>query len=238
MSHILAQIRMFRALMSSLEEAFYMLTVWGRRSSFNLQKVMWLVGELGIEHRHIEAGGRFGGLDTAEFRAMNPHGRVPVIDDDGAVVWESHAILRYLAARYGRGSFWSDDEFTRSLSDRWMDWAQSSLQPDFLLGVFWGFYRTPEPQRDWPAIRERIDRCTRHFQLLDRWLAGRAFMLGDRLTLADIPIGTNLYRYFNLDIERPSVPNVERWYGRLQDRRPYGAHVMIPFDDLRGRLDY
>jgi glutathione S-transferase len=215
-----------------------MLTVWGRRSSFNLQKVMWLVGELGIEHRHIEAGGQFGGLDTAEFRAMNPHGRVPVIDDGGAVVWESHAILRYLAARYGRGSFWSDDDFTRSHSDRWMDWAQSSLQPDFLLGVFWGLYRTPEPQRDWPAVRERINRCTRHFQLLDRWLADRAFMSGDRLTLADIPIGTSLYRYFNLDIERPSVPNVERWYRRLQDRRPYGAHVMVPFDELRGRLDY
>jgi glutathione S-transferase len=215
-----------------------MLTVWGRRSSFNLQKVMWLVGELGIEHRHIEAGGQFGGLDTAEFRAMNPHGRVPVIDDGGAVVWESHAIMRYLAARYGRDSFWSDDDFTRSLSDRWMDWAQSSLQPDFLLGVFWGFYRTPEPQRDWPAIRQRIERCAKHFELLDRWLAGRAFMLGDRLTLADIPIGTNLYRYFNLEIERPPVPNVERWYRRLQDRPAYRAHVMIPFDDLRGRLDY
>ena len=126
----------------------HMLTVWGRRSSFNLQKVMWLVGELGIEHLHIEAGGRFVGLDTPEFRAINPHGRVPVIDDDGTIVWESHAILRYLAARYGRGSFWSDDAATRSLSDRWMDWAQTSLQPDFLLGVFWGFYRTPEPQRD------------------------------------------------------------------------------------------
>ena len=76
-----------------------MLTIWGRRSSFNLQKVMWLVGELQLEHRHIELGGQFGGLDTPEFLAMNPHGRIPVIDDQGTVVWESHAILRYLAAR-------------------------------------------------------------------------------------------------------------------------------------------
>jgi glutathione S-transferase len=114
-----------------------MLTVWGRRSSFNLQKVMWLVGELGLEHRHIEAGGRFGGLDTPEFTAMNPHGRVPVIDDDGTIVWESHAILRYLAARHGR--FWSDDPGARSQVDRWMDWSQTALQPDFLMGVFWGF---------------------------------------------------------------------------------------------------
>ena len=68
-----------------------MLKVWGRRSSFNVQKVMWLIGELGLAHEHIDAGGRFGGLDTSEFLAMNPHGRVPVIREDDAIVWESHA---------------------------------------------------------------------------------------------------------------------------------------------------
>src|ERR1700694_1956980 len=215
-----------------------MLTVWGRRSSFNVQKVMWLLGELGLEHRHIQAGGEFGGLDAPEFRAMNPIGRVPVIDDTGTTVWESHAILRYLAARYGGERFWFEDPGERSQADRWMDWSQTALQPDFLVGVFWGFYRTPEPQRDWPAIQYRIERCAQHFQLLDRWLADRAFMLGDRLTLADIPIGTNLYRYFNLDIERPAISNAEAWYRRLQDRTAYRAHVMVPFDELRGRLDY
>jgi glutathione S-transferase len=172
-----------------------MLTIWGRKSSFNLQKVMWLVGELQLAHRHIEVGGQFGGLDAAEFRAMNPHGKVPVIEDDGTVVWESHAILRYLAARYGRGSFWHDDPAERSLSDRWMDWSHTTLQPDFLTGVFWGFYRTPEAQRDLPAIGRKVKACARHFTLLDRHLAGRAFMLGEALTLADIPIGTSLYRY-------------------------------------------
>jgi glutathione S-transferase len=213
-----------------------MLTIWGRRSSFNLQKVMWLVGELGLEHRHIQAGGQFGGLDTPEFRAMNPHGRVPVIDDDGTIVWESHAILRYLAALYGRGRFWSDNAAERSLVDRWLDWSQTALQRDFLIGVFWGFYRTPEPHRNLPAIKESIERCARHFQLLDRLLAGQAFMLGDQLSLADIPIGTNLYRYFNLEIERPSVPNVEAWYRRLQVSSAYRSHVMVPFDELRGRM--
>ena len=95
-----------------------MLTVWGRRSSFNLQKVMWLVEELAIPHRHIEVGGKFGGLDTPEFSVMNPHRRVPVVDDDGTVVWESQTILRYLAARYGKGSFWSEDPARRSRFER------------------------------------------------------------------------------------------------------------------------
>jgi len=98
-----------------------MLTVYGRKSSFNVQKVMWLAGELGIVHTHVELGGSHGGLGTAEFRAMNPHGRVPVVDDNGTIIWESHAILRYLAACYGRGRFWSDDAAQRSLCDRWMD---------------------------------------------------------------------------------------------------------------------
>jgi glutathione S-transferase len=215
-----------------------MLTVWGRHSSFNVQKVMWLVGELGLEHRHVEAGGRFGGLDTPEFRAMNPHGRVPVIEDGGTVVWESHAILRYLAARYGQGIFWLDDAGARSQVDRWMDWAQTRLQPDFLMGVFWGFYRTPEPQRDWLAIRDKLALCARHFQLLDGLLADRPFLGGNALSLADIPAGTSLYRYFELDIERPGLPNVTSWYRRLQERRAYREHVMVPFADLRGRLDY
>jgi glutathione S-transferase len=227
-----------------------MLTVWGRRSSFNLQKVMWLVGELQLEHRHIELGGQFGGLDTPEFLAMNPHGRIPVIEDRGhsrskngvasarLVVWESHAILRYLAGRHGGKSLWPDDPAERSFVDRWMDWSATTLQPAFLTGVFWGFYRTPEAQRDMRAVKRSIGHCAQLFSLLDRHLSDRAYMLGDALTLADIPAATNLYRYFNLEIERPSIPNVEAWYRRLQERPAYRRHVMVPFQDLFGRLDY
>jgi len=215
-----------------------MLKVWGRRSSFNVQKVMWLVDELGLAHEHIDAGGKFGGLDAPAFLAMNPHGKVPVIDDGGTVVWESHAILRYLAARHGGTRWWPVDAAQRSLADRWMDWSATTLQPDFLMGVFWGFYRTPEPLRDLPAIRKKVAACASHFQLLDRVLADRRYLLGDELTLADIPAATALYRYFGLDVERPAVPNVEAWYGRLHARPAYRAHVMLPFDELRGRLAY
>ena len=119
-----------------------------------------------------------------------------------------------------------------------MDWSQTALQPDFLNGVFWGYYRTPEAQRDWPAITKRLDRCAAHFRLLDGILATRPFLAGDRLSLADIPAGTSLYRYFELDIEHPELPNVSAWYERLKQRPAYREHVMIPFEDLRGRLDY
>lgn len=216
-----------------------MLQVWGRRSSFNVQKVMWLVGELGLPHEHIPAGGAFGLKDTPEFRAMNPHGRVPVIrDSDGTVVWESHSILRYLAARYGGPEFWSDDPARRSQVDRWMDWSQTTLQPEFLTGVFWGFYRTPEAQRDVKAIERNVALCAQYFQLLNQVLSEQDFLAGQHLTLADIPAGTHLYRYFNLDIPRPDIPHVEAWYRRLQMSPAYRQHVMIPFDDLFGRLDY
>jgi glutathione S-transferase len=215
-----------------------MLRVWGRRSSFNVQKVMWLVAELGIEHEHIELGGSFAGLDTDRFRAMNPHGKVPVIDDDGVIVWESHAILRYLAATYGRRTFWPESAQGRAAQDQWMDWSNTSVQPDFLNGVFWGFYRTPESERNLAAVDRAINACRCHFLLLDQHLATRRYIGGEAFGLADIPLGTTLYRYFGLDIDRPRVKHVENLYARLRERSAYQAHVMVPFHYLFARLEY
>jgi glutathione S-transferase len=137
-----------------------MLTVWGRRSSFNVQKVMWLVGELQLPHQHIEAGGRFGGLDDPAFLQMNPHGRVPVLRDGDTTVWESHAILRYLAARYGDERFWSAVPADRSQADRWMDCGAHRVAAGFPRGRILGFLPDPggqaklagNPRRAW-ALR-------------------------------------------------------------------------------------
>jgi len=214
-----------------------MLKVWGRRNSINVQKVMWAVGELGLAHEHIDAGGSFGGLDTDEFGAMNPNRRVPVIDDDGTVVWESHAIMRYLTAKYGAGSLWPEDAGARARSDLWTDWVLADLQPAFI-GLFWNLYRTPEEQRNWNLIRQGIARSAILFQLLDRHLGEHAFIAGDVLTMGDIPAGAQLYRYFELEIDRPSLPNVEAWYARLQEREPYRTHVMVSFEDLKGRRTF
>lgn len=126
----------------------------------------------------------------------------------------------------------------QSLADRWMDWSLASLQPAFLTGVFWNFYRTPEALRDWQAIRKNVELCGQYFRLLDDVLAQRPFLAADDLTLADIPAGTCMYRYFELDIDRPEIPNVRSWHERLKQRPAYREHVMIPFDELRGRLEY
>ena len=214
-----------------------MLKVWGRRSAFNVQKVMWVVAELGLPHDRIDIGGAFGGLDDPAFLAINPHGRIPVIDDAGLVVWESHAIIRYLCARYGSGTLWPPDAAERSFADRWMDWAATTLQRDFM-DLFWGYYRTPDDERDWPRLRELIERCARHYRLLDAQLAQRPYLGGHRFTMADVPAGTTLYRYLGLDLERPPIPYVEAWYQRLAARPAYREHVMVPFGELRGRLAF
>ena len=215
-----------------------MLKVWGRRNSQNVQKVMWLVGELGLAHEHVSAGGSFGRLSDADFGALNPNRLVPVIEDGGTTIWESHAIVRYLAATYGGPEFWPEDPAARSAFDRWMDWAQAMWQPAFLTGVFWGFYRTPDAQRDWKGINRSIALCAELMQIVEAELATRPYLAGDRFTIGDIPLGATLYRYFELEIDRPSLPRVGAWYERLQSRPAYRQHVMIPFDDLRGRLAF
>ena len=214
-----------------------MLKVWGRRSSLNVQKVMWALGELGLAHEHVDAGGRFGGLDTAEFRALNPNRRVPVLADGDAVIWESQAIVRYLAAAYGAGTLWAVDPAERSLADRWMDWAQATWQPD-MMGIFWGFWRTPEPQRDARQIESARRACVAHLAILDAHLAKRDFVAGRAFSMGDIPLGTGFYRYFEMGLPTPEVPNVRAWYARLCERPGYREHVMLPFDDLKGRLAY
>lgn len=214
-----------------------MLRVWGRRSAFNVQKVLWTIGELALPHQHIEAGGSAGGLDAPEFLAMNPHGRIPVVSDDGLALWESHTIIRYLAAVYGSGFLWPETPAERSHADRWMDWSLATLGPDFIT-LFWSFFRTPEAQRKAHVIQRAMERCSGHLLILDAHLSRHPFLAGGAFSMGDIPAATTLYRYFEMGIPLPELPNVRAWYERLARRPAYREHVMIPFEELRGRLDF
>ena len=203
-----------------------MLTIYGRTNSINVQKVMWTVGELGLDHERIDAGGVFGGLDTDEYGQMNPNRRIPVLRDGDTVVWESHSCVRYLAARYGSGSLWPEDPGARSLSDRWMDWKATTLQP-FLHTVFWGLVRTPADQRDDAAIARAAREIGPVWRILDNHLADSRYVAGAHLTMGDIPLGCAWWRYSNLELDRQAFPNINLWYQNLKGKEAYRRHVMI-----------
>ena len=209
-----------------------MIRIWGRTNSINVQKAMWAIGELGLEHERFDAGGRFGGLDDDAYLALNPNGKIPTLQDGGAVVWESNAVVRYLAARYGAGSLWPEDPAVRARADQWMDWHVTTLFPE-LATVFWGLVRTPPARRDNAAIALATKRAGWLYELLDEQLEGREFLAGEGFTMGEIPLGATLYRYFTLEIERPELPNVEAWYARLRQRPAYREHVMVSYEDLR-----
>jgi glutathione S-transferase len=213
------------------------LEIWGRRSAYNVQKVLWAIAELGLPHQHINAGGSAGGLDTPEFLANNPHGRIPVVQDGEITIWESHSILRYLGARYDDGSLWPADPAERSLADRWMDWTLVTQGPTFMQ-LFWGYYRTPDDKRNARRIAAAEHGCAENYRLLDQHLADHRYLAGERFTLGDVPAATSLYRYFEMGVTPPKIPNVRRWYADLAERPAYREHIMLPFEELRGRLDF
>ncbi len=204
-----------------------MLKIWGRPNSINVQKVMWLIGELDLPHQRLDAGGAFGGLDTDDYGKMNPNRKIPVVEDGDTVIWESHACVRYIAACYGKSSFWPEDPAERSHADRWMDWKITTVLPHLHV-CFWGLIRTPEADRNMSAITKAASDLGDVWRLFDDHLAGKTFALGDRLTMGDIPLGAAFYRYSSLPIERPSLPHAEAWYERLRARPAFQNHVMIP----------
>lgn len=204
-----------------------MLTVWGRPNSINVQIVMWTAAELGLQTDRKDVGGAFGGLDTPDYLAMNPNGRIPTLRDGDLTIWESNACARYLAAKYGAGSLWPEDPGQRAKADMWMDWKKTSLAGP-MTAVFWGLVRTPEAERDMDAIRAAAQTSQTLYAMLDEWLAGKDFILGESLSIGDIPAGAMAYRFMELVKDRPSMPNLEAWYGRLTSRQAYRDHVMLP----------
>jgi glutathione S-transferase len=213
------------------------LTLWGRLSSCNVQKAMWLLEELALPYAHVNAGGDFGGLDDPGYLAMNPHGRVPTLKDGDVVVWESEAILRYLAARYGVPELWSGDAAERAAVDQWLAWTAASLYRDWI-DLFWARVRTPPERQDAETIEALRHRTADRYAFLDGELAARDYIAGDAFSLADIAAGMTLYRWYEMPIERPALPRLEAWYARLRERPAYRKAVCIPFDDLEAKLAF
>ena len=207
------------------------LKIWGRLSSINVRKVVWCAQELGLAHLRIDAGGRFGVVQTPEYRALNPNARVPAIEDgdgdgdgDGAGgpfrLWESNVIVRYLAARHASGSLYPEPLLARFDAERWMDWQQTTLNPAGR-EAFMQWVRTPAERCDAAAAARSVQATEPLLTWLDAHLATRAYMTGDGFTMADIPIGCELHRWFGLPTDayvRPAWPHLERYFAALRQR--------------------
>ena len=210
------------------------LTVWGRKTSSNVQAVMWCIGELGIACERLDVGHRFGGTDTPAFHALNPNRTIPVLrDGSDEALWESAAILRYLAGRYGREPFWPSEGPERARVDKWAEWAKVNVSLNFAGPIFWQLVRVAAAERDLSAIEGAVSKLDAILDIAEAQLERQDFLAGEAFTLADIQLGHVLYRYFDLPIRRQEHPALKDYYDRLQTRRPFVEHVMIPYDELR-----
>jgi glutathione S-transferase len=199
--------------------------VWGRNTSINVQKVVWTLDELGLAHERIDIGGPFGRNREPAYLAMNPNGLVPTLqEDDGFLLWESNAIVRYLGAKYGAGVIEPADLRARARAAAWMDWQLSVLGPAHA-GFFWGLIRTPADKRDPAAIEDSKKKTTAAIAILDGQLANSAYVAGDAFSYGDIPLAVVANRYRQLVPERPALPHFERWYEAIAARPAFAKQV-------------
>jgi glutathione S-transferase len=204
-----------------------MITVWGRRSSSNVQKVLWTLGELGVPFERKVVGGSFGGTTTPYYLNLSPRGLVPALEDDGISLFESNAIVRYLAARYGAGTFEPEGWKERAAAEKWMEWQQNYYWP-LISEIFMQSVRTAPEKRNAAIIASARERVPKELEVANRHLASNRFFAGEELTFGDIVMGTIMWRTHRLAVDLEDAPNVERWFKDLQTREPYRAWVMVP----------
>jgi glutathione S-transferase len=204
-----------------------MIKIWGRSTSLNVQKVLWCCVELGIAFQRIDWGGPFGGNDDPAYLEMNPNGRVPTIEDGDKIVWESNTILRYLCAVHGGARLHPPDAYRRSEVERWMDWQLASLNPPMTTMLI-GYYRTPKDKRDMATLEAARQEAIRCWTIVERFMAGRKYLSGGDLTLADIGNGILAHRWHNYPIERPERPSIKALYQTLSQRPGFQQHILGP----------
>lgn len=209
------------------------LIIHGRKTSSNVQTVMWAVGELTLDHERLDIGGAFGGNDTDAYLAMNPMGLVPTLQDGPLTLFESCAIVRYLGARYGDQTFWPDDPAERARLDQWAEWAKGTFSRTLQYEIFWTLIRTPRAERDADALAAGVRTIARFAAMLDARLGNGPYLAGADLSFADIIVGHILFRYYTLDFDRAQTPHLDAYYKRLSDRQAFRDHVMVDYSSLK-----
>ena len=194
------------------------LKIWGRVNSINVKKVVWTAQELGLAFQRTEAGGQFGLVKTPEYMALNPNSLVPAIRDGDFVLWESNTIVRYLLAKHSSGQMYPTDLQERFDAERWMDWQQTTFNTASR-PTFWQLIRTAPEQRDAAVIAASNAAVEVLLARLNAHLANRSYMVGERFTMADIPLACEVHRWFGLPQSRQGHANVERWFDSLRARQ-------------------
>ncbi|MFP4127059.1 MAG: glutathione S-transferase family protein [Alphaproteobacteria bacterium] len=204
-----------------------MLRIWGRANSINVQKVVWAAAELEMPFERIDVGGVFGGLQDQSYGAKNPNRRIPVIEDGHVIVWESHAILRYLGAVYGADGLWPSDPVARAPVDMWLDWYHTESYVH-LRDIFWQQIRTPAAERNRALLEQQRAALDPKLAIPDAQLRETAFIAGERFTVADIALGLLVHRWYRLDVARTAYPALERWYDDLSGRPAFAEYCAAP----------
>ena len=205
-----------------------MLEIWGRNNSFNVQKVLWCCEELEVPYQRHDAGGLFGGTSEEEYLRRNPTGLVPTLVDGDLTLWESNTIVRYLAASYGAGGLWPEDPADRALADKWMDYQLGTLFPAFKDALL-GLVRTAPENRNPEKIEASVRATAGKIVVLDAHLEDNDYVAGSSFTMGDVALGSLVYRWLELDIDRPDLSALRAWYERLASRPAYHKTVMVSF---------
>lgn len=223
-----------------------MLKIWGRPTSACTQKALWGLAEVGIDYEltlasatmgpdgHVSKGGTaFGIVDTPAYRAMNPNGTVPTIDDDGFTLWESNVIIRYLAMKYAPETMYGGDLRIFARASQWMDWEQSQFLPEQHILVM-NLVRLPPDERDPAAVEAARLSLLKPLAILDDRFAQSEYIAADAFTMGDIPIGMRVHRWFLFGLDSPPMPNLERWYKAIRERPAFRKHIADPALHLSG----
>lgn len=204
-----------------------MLKIWGRTNSVNVKKVLWCAQELALTYERVDAGGPYGVVNEPAYRAMNPNGLVPVVEDDGLVLWESNVIVRYLAAKHQAFQLYPAAAADRAKLEIWMDWVASTVMDPYRQ-LFWNTVRLAPADRNPAAAEKGLQDLGPLLAIADQALSKQPYLSGNTLGVADIPLGCLAYAWFNMPVQRPDLPHLHAWYERLAERPAYQKAVMIP----------
>jgi len=205
------------------------LKIWGRTTSANVMKVLWVCTELNEPYERYDVGGPYGGNDKPDYLAMNPNGRVPTVEENGVIMWESNTITRYICTTRRAETLYPSDPGRRTYVERWMDWQLAHCGPA-VTPLFMAFVRTPAAQRDPAAIEKSRKAAIPTWQIVEDWLKHQNwdYLAGNDFTIGDIPVAIFARRWFAFEIERPPMPRLEAWFDRIKTRPGFIEHIAVP----------